>query len=471
MNLIREQIGISLQELEIELLATMRKQFAKAMEKILKEMDELVYQLRPRSRYKVKEHLPTTIETLLGQQISFTRRYYLDVETGSHIFLLDEILGLPKGTQISPGLEKLFLHQAAITPSYRAAADSLKEVFGKQIASHELIRQSVIQFGEISQRVEEKQIQNPLGERSLQLLFIEADGLHVSLQKDKKRKVKEFIASIHEGWQPRSPGSKDFALVKLDQFRSQDGKTFWEQASRYIYSTYDIDENTVIIINGDRAAWIRKGVDYFPNALYQVDRYHLVRDLRRLFGSTSKTLKKVLKALNSDDITGASFMASLADGLRQIRDPEKKEDCQRLIADLLDIADSTVDYRKRLAALGLPVEGLRGLGAGESQMARFAGRIKGKKSWSRAGLAAMMQLLTWNNTGRLREVTKKMAQWMGSINLNPPMLNEMMEHATWAVFTSKLHGIPNTPIAYAGTTLSGGMSDFMRRLNNSAMPK
>ena len=470
MNTLREHIGVSLQELEIELLAIMREQFGKALTKILENIDEELLKIRDSSRYKVKERLSTTIETLLGQQVTFTRRYYFDEQTGQYIFLLDEILGLPKGTQISPALEELLLHQAAITPSYRTAADSLEEVFKKRLASHEVIRQSVIKFGKVTEQVEEKQIQNPNGKRRTKLLFIEADGLYVPLQKDKKRSVKEFTVTIHEGWQPRTPGSKDYSLVNLDQYRSQDGNDFWDRASRYIYSTYDIDENTLVIINGDRAPWIRKGVDYFPNALYQVDRYHLVRDLRRLYGARSKSLKKVLKALDSNDITGVTFITSLAQNHRYIRNPEKQEKCERLIDDLLKIADSTVDYRKRLKARGYRTEGLRGLGAGESQMARFAGRVKGKKSWSRAGLSAMMQLLSWRNTGRLEKVTKKITEWMRSIDFNTLKLNDIMEHAVQMVFADKLWGISNTPIAYAGTNRSGGMSNFIHRLNDSALP-
>ncbi|MCK9223265.1 MAG: hypothetical protein M0Q40_11730 [Limnochordia bacterium] len=31
-------------------------------------------------------------------------------------------------------------------------------------------------------------------------------------------------------------------------------------------------------------------------------------------------------------------------------------------------------------------------------MSRFARRVKGKRSWSREGLGAMMELLCWRNT-------------------------------------------------------------------------
>ena len=137
---------------------------------------------------------------------------------------------------------------------------------------------------------------------------------------------------------------------------------------------------------------------------------------------------------------------------------------------MLEIADSTIDYRKRLKARGYWTEGLRGLGAGESQMARFAGRVKGKKSWSHVGLSAMMQLLSWRNTGRFEKVAKGITEWMCSIDFNTPKLNNIMNHAVQMVFSDKLWGISNTPIAYTGTNSSGGMSNFIHRLNDSALP-
>lgn len=67
---------------------------------------------------------------------------------------------------------------------------------------------------------------NPVGQRRIKHLFIEVDGLYASFQNDDKRGVKEFVATIHEGWQPRTPGSKDFSLANPHQFRSQNGKDF-----------------------------------------------------------------------------------------------------------------------------------------------------------------------------------------------------------------------------------------------------
>ncbi len=57
----------------------------------------------------------------------------------------------------------------------------------------------------------------------------------------------------------------------------------------------------MVVINGDRASWIRAGVDYFPKAIYQVDRFHVKRDLRRLLCETGE-LGVCLGAFDRNDI-------------------------------------------------------------------------------------------------------------------------------------------------------------------------
>ena len=89
-------------------------------------------------------------------------------------------------------------------------------------------------------------------------------------------------------------GSREHGLVGKTHYLDLDSKDFWEKASRHLYSRYDIDENTVVVINGDRATGFEKGVEYFPKAIYQVDRFHIRRDLRRLLQGT-KELKGCLK--------------------------------------------------------------------------------------------------------------------------------------------------------------------------------
>lgn len=79
-------------------------------------------------RFELEDKVKTTIETLLGQQTTVKWRYYLDTKTEKFLFLLDGLLVLRKNAQMSPSLDRLLLHQAVLSPSYRAA-DSREEFF------------------------------------------------------------------------------------------------------------------------------------------------------------------------------------------------------------------------------------------------------------------------------------------------------------------------------------------------------
>ena len=70
------------------------------------------------------------------------------------------------------------------------------------------------------------------------------------------------------GWRPRHAAGADDELVEKNQFRTQD-RDVWEQASRWIYSLYDVDEGTVVVVNGHQAQWIQQGVEDLPKALFR----------------------------------------------------------------------------------------------------------------------------------------------------------------------------------------------------------
>jgi hypothetical protein len=53
-------------------------------------------------------------------------------------------------------------------------------------------------------------------------------------------------------WRRRHPASDEYELVNKRHFRTQN-KDFWESTSRFVYSEYDINEETVVVITGDCA--------------------------------------------------------------------------------------------------------------------------------------------------------------------------------------------------------------------------
>lgn len=474
MEQLREHVDVSFKDLEWGLWAKMRDEFAVVFASLLEDIDAMVLKSRDGQRFVPRDIQERTVDTLLGTSVTFRRRRYRDNQTGKSVYLLDVLLGLRKYSQISPGLRAAMLTQAVTTSSYRKAAESLSDLLGFAVTSHESIRQCVIEVGAGLENERTEQLQDPQGTRPVDVLFVEADGMHVSLQQEDKRSIEEKLVTFHEGWEPRHPSSKEFRLVGVEQFRTNESDC-WELASRYAYSHWNITDDTIVIINGDRDKWIRAGVEKFPNAMYQIDRFHLIRDLRYLFRPDTKTLKDLLDALNGDDVTGATFVAKLAEATSKLKDEQRHKRASNLLKDVSSIPEATVDYRKRLKALGRSVDGFRGLGSAESQVDRLSDRMKGRgQSWRPEGEGAMMELLCARNTGRFRSIVERLETWFDKKPTSVVSLRNAAERAARAtrVALKPALKIPvgGTPVDAMGTQASGGLSAFIHRLNESGMP-
>ena len=465
---LRQTIGISFRDLELGVFQKLQEMFVKVMQDVLKELDAVVFRLRKKSRYQVKDVRSGCVPTLLGD-VEYTRRYYLDKKTGEYVFLLDEVLGVEAG-RVSPGLALAAAMQAVIGPSYRSARDSLKRLYGHQVASHETIRQLILRLGELVEKEEEKKREEANGTRKVPVLFVEADGYWLSMQKDKRRKRELRMMVTHEGWKARTPSSKEYELVQKTHYLDLDSKDFWEEASRHIYSRYDIDEKTMVVINGDRASWIRKGVEYFPKAIYQVDRFHIKRDLRRLLHGT-KELKASLRAVDEGDIK------TLIGSLTEVRDRAKMrvEDLKLfvqlgdLIQSIRQMPEAYADYRVRLTQMGYDTTRMRGMGAAESNVDRFSNRLKKRgQSWSVQGLKAMAQSLVKYFEGKLEHYSKHISRIHSF--LDDAEISEKAASVARQI-TGEITGTKqtNVPIMHAGTTRSGGLSNLFRNLSRDRL--
>src|SRR5690606_22002256 len=437
----------------------------------LEQIDDWLAEQRDRRRFRMRDMQPRTLQTLFGVDLTFRRRRYLDRQTGKMVYLLDEVLQLPAQKQLRPALTSWALGQAVLSNSYRGAARSLEALYGHRVVSHESIRQVVLTVGKGLMEEQATHLEAPAGSRKVRVLFLEVDGLSVPLQREgRQRRVEEKLLTVHEGWAPRHPASGEYVLVNKRHFRTQ-ARDFWELASRFVYSLYDdVDENTMVVINGDRAEWVRQGVKYFPKAIYQVDTFHLMRELREIFGHGSPVVQELAEA-REEDVTGAAFMAKLAEACAKLTDPKKRQRCRAMLKDLKDMPEAVVDYRHRLRAQGIATEGFRGLGAAESQVDTFADRVKHRgRSGSRHGLAAIMEVVCWRNTERLKHVMQRIEAFLIRTKAS---LAEVKQEAVRLVERVVAEGVgvlrqAHVPITEAGRTRSGGLSRLMHRVISGA---
>ena len=272
---LRQAVGISFMDLEVNIFRCLQAMFIKVMQNALESIDDRVFKVRDKSRYRVKDIRDATVTTLFGD-VTFRRRYYIDRETAEYKCLLDEALEFGGGGRISPALSAVAAIRAVIGPSYRAARDNLERFYGHRVLSHEGIRQIVLKVGKMIEAdvIDRCKNQSEAPRKKVSILFLESDGWWVPMQKGKRRSREVKMLLSHEGWKRRSPGSSEYLLNEKTYYQDLESNSdeFWDMSTRHLYNKYDIDDDTLVVLNGDRAPWIKKGLEYFPNAMYQVDR-------------------------------------------------------------------------------------------------------------------------------------------------------------------------------------------------------
>jgi len=354
------------------------------------EMDAEIQKNLPRGRYELHGIRTRTLETVIGP-VEIRRRYYRDRETGGYVFLLDRALGLKGCVRVGPVLQEV-VAQCSTDCSFRGVADFLARIYNRPVLSHEGVRQTAHRVARGIRAEQARVCARPEGQERREALFVAADGLIVRLQgaKQKVREVK--LAVAFEDWERRRPGADDEWQLVRPMYCMTAGKDIWEQFSRRMYSRYDIDGNTPVVICGDGAGWIAKGLEWFPRALFQYDRFHLMREVRRTLSHLPHRLGAAVRAMQRGDVDG--LLSQLLQAADETTDSDRGRDLEALYFRYSAQKDSLVDYRVRLRAESVDTTGMRGLGIAESQVNRVKNRL-GKKgrSWSEEGVGAMLTIL------------------------------------------------------------------------------
>jgi len=386
----------TLKEVEQNLFRELQSVYQNILVSILKELDEWLMNHRDFERFENREKQECTIGTMFGS-VTINRRRYVDRKTGDRVALLDQYLQFNGSDTLSPFLTEMAVKWAVKGPSYRDARDHFIDLLGYQAISHETIRQEVL-------KIEPKDSDDVLEDtKDLDVLFLEVDGLHVHKQNSTKSTREVKIGVAHEGWIKRHPGSDEYELKNKSYWHTlETGEKFWESFSRHLYSQYSITKDTHIVINGDRAPWIRKGVDYFESAIYTYDRYHLKKWIKEALSKrTKQERRKAYLAADANDPT--ALVIAIAEAEKAETDKEKQKDIADLRLFILENMDALRDYREILKnKKGINTKGLRPMGAAESNMNLFSRRLKKMGySWSFEGLNSMMHALIHRFEGTL----------------------------------------------------------------------
>jgi len=242
--------------------------------------------LRPKEWHVQRTDDDRSINTLLGA-ITYKRTYYKSAHGKGYCYLLDKVLGIEPYDKIDTGLK---------AASIELAADISYAKSGEQAGPVAISRQSVA--NNIRELQDIKVKKNTAPKKVLEILYIEADEDHASLQTGKKALPK--LIYVHEGLDLTGLRHK---TKNIHYFSSLTKSTeeLWTDVYQYITDNYEVEKLKRVYIAGDGAKWIKAGLNWFRNARFVLDRYHLNKYVLKATGHAPQYRHKLWISLNRAD--------------------------------------------------------------------------------------------------------------------------------------------------------------------------
>ena len=379
---------------------------------LLEELDSHLMQTRDKKKYANKQIRKATVKTIYGE-VEYNRHMYLDRETKRYVYLLEDQMKMEKIGAVSSNLAKIISEAAAEMP-YRKTAELISQTTGQIISSHGAWN-VVQQIGkEISKEEEiilsEMEEETTRGETETPIIFMEADGVYLNIQKNRKKaKSQEMkLATVYSGWS--EDGKK---LVNKKVLAGMTGANkFNTKTEALIQSVFHIDADQIRVLNGDGAAWISN--TYNPERIFQLDRFHIVN---KIHGGI-KHKKNASRIL--DKIMSGNYESGLQDietYINSIDDDQHKTDLKNA-KDLYRYLSNNIDglprWQDQLRKMGIDLQAPEGqiyknMGVQENQnCSLITNRMKGRKMrWSVGGADNLAKIIYTRENGDLAKIIEK----------------------------------------------------------------
>lgn len=335
-------------------------------------------------------------------QFQIKRRLYRNRE-GESRYLLDEAIGLTKRSPLSSGVKELSILLASYLPFEKS--ERVLEMVVPTGVSHTTIHRQLSKIADLSLTEEEKELREVYeqgkvpepGKRRVPMLFVEGDGVSIALQREEKRRTELKVGIAYEGWE--KIGSQDrYRLKEKTAYMSlADGGHFWEGFSLELARKYDLAGIGRVVVGGDGAGWVKEGAAILGGC-YQLDRFHLRRELLRALRHDIATANEVYQAC----ITGNVALADTLLHSRQLKSsPETAVEIRQVRNYIINNMEGLADYRMRLE--NTDVTGLRGMGAMEANVDKLAANRMKKRgmSWTEKGIQRMARILQLQQQGKI----------------------------------------------------------------------
>ncbi len=343
----------------------------------------------------VKDIKQRTILTRFGE-VNVRRRLYQDRD-GKYHFLLDEHFNWRPNQLATPSLTS-DLVDSAVKMSFRDACVEA-EKYTAGVISASTVHCLLTRVTKDAIEEEKKQHKSwyedgsipPPGERKVPIkvpiLYMEADGLWVHLQREKQKHYELKSAIAYEGWE-HHPDDSYSLLNKKVYCHGDDNIPFWQSAGIHFDKYWDLGSVETIVLGGDDADWINAGESEMGYCVRQLDGFHLSRSCCKGWEKgqeiyTSIRNGKICKVIGkAKERTGKSS------------EKERKH--------VLKCLERGKDWRKKVTWLEIPTDA-RGLGTMEGNQSNlFADRMKDRgMSWRISGAQRMGKAIELSRNGEL----------------------------------------------------------------------
>lgn len=243
---------------------------------VLEYAEEIIFKLKERKKeYESLEIDNRKIISIFGE-IDFKRRYYINKSTKEKVYLLDEYFKIAPKERLLENVETNLIKEA-IETNYEKA--------GKVVSyKTEISKQTVMnKISELKINLEEEKEDR---KRVVDNIYCIADEDHVHLQKggiEEPRLIVVYDSIIKDGKRTKLCNKKHFGGVykgKIDDL--------WEEVLTYLDKSYELDKVKNIFILGDGAKWIKTGLEWIPQSINVLDKFHLMKAVNGIVGKENK---------------------------------------------------------------------------------------------------------------------------------------------------------------------------------------
>ena len=270
--------------------------------------------------------------TLFGR-LGYHRTYYKKA-SGGYEYPVDELAGVEAYERISEGVA-LSLVNASCQMSYAKAS--------RYVTDGHVSRQTVMNKIRLANPQQETFERQAVSE-----LHVDADEDHVNLQTGKNTIVP--LVSVYEGIERCGKRGVCKNVFHISEYGSSI-ESLWEKVSDEIERRYDLT-NTKIYLHGDGAKWIKQGLEYLPNCVFVLDRYHKNKAIKQALSgidrmAASQYENHIRKALDECDRAG---LMAIRDTLLS-RYPDREKTIRENMDYLLDNFEAIAITKQNEASL------------------------------------------------------------------------------------------------------------------------